>query len=376
MPNYRTRCPAPWVAALVLLLGARAGAAVHAPLSAVDTARLLAGRVGVAGGTEPWREEHLAPYRAVQSERWAQWEEAIGAKMGVWAAEHLERTPGETVFYPFSGPDLATVHRLYPNAARYVFVAYERAGRLPRLHELTQARFRRVLRHFRRGMRVFLSRGFFVTDQMEALFLDREAALEGVLGALLFFAEREGLEVTAIEPLRIAHSGEALERHPDDPTLRSTWDSVRLHLRRREDGHVLVLDYVRMDLRDCQLRQRRHTIRWLRRVAQNRVLFKAASHLAQRHEFGIIRDAVADGARSIVQDESGLAWVLLDQHFETRLFGSFRRFLKRFAAGPAMPLREAYQTRADVLPLRFRFGYYKRGPTCLIYAHRRRAAVR
>ena len=32
----------------------------------------------------------------------------------------MERTDGETIFYPFAGPDFMTVNRFYPNASRYV----------------------------------------------------------------------------------------------------------------------------------------------------------------------------------------------------------------------------------------------------------------
>ena len=347
-----------------------------ARLSPAQTARVLAGRTGALGGEENWREELHRPYRAEMDERWGQWETHIGQKMGAWARGHLEPAAGETIFYPFSGPDLPTIHRLYPQAARYVFVAYERAGRLPPLDQMRRGDYWRVLHHFRDGLRVFLSRGFFVTDQMEALFLDRDSPLEGMLGPLLFFAEREGLEVTAVEPIRVKRDASDVERHPGDEAERATWDSVRLLMRRRSDGHELVLDYVRQDLRDVKLRQRRfrHVRGWLGRVAHNRVVFKAASHLVQRPEFTITRDAVARGARSVVQDESGLAFSLLDQHFDLRLFGRFRRFLKRFARGPEHALREAYRTRTDVQPLPFRYGYLKRGGDCLLHAYRRKAA--
>jgi hypothetical protein len=284
----------------------------------------------------------------------------------------LDRDRSDTIFYPFSGPDFPTVHRLYPEARRYIFVSDQKAGRPPRLAGLDTKRLTRVLRYYETQMAYFTRRGFFITIDMNER-LHKAADVEGILGLLLMFAELEGFAVTVVKPIRVREDGQGLEVHPGDPNERETWQSARLGLIKRSTGQLHVLEYVRQDLRDDPHSTYPSNWTWLESVAQNRVLLKAASHLMQRLRFFTIRDILLERATTVVQDESGLPYTMLNDRFHVRLFGRFDAFHPRFPQESARALRHAFQTRKDVELLPFELGYQTDKAACMLYAHKRRA---
>ena len=81
---------------------------------------------------------------------WGRWEEKVGAPMATWAAENLPGSAGKTVFYPFSGPDFPTVHRMYPDADRYVLVAMQKGGPPPEPESLRLAPLEEMLEVYSR----------------------------------------------------------------------------------------------------------------------------------------------------------------------------------------------------------------------------------
>ena len=103
------------------------------------TARLIAGLVTTVPDGVKLSEATLHEYARNASSRWGEYERRIGEPMQKWAQAELEQRAGGTVFYPFSGPDFATVHRLYPQADRYVLVALQRAERPPLLSRASAA---------------------------------------------------------------------------------------------------------------------------------------------------------------------------------------------------------------------------------------------
>ncbi len=322
-----------------LALAATLCSASAAALPANETARVLGGL-----DSAPAFAQHA---RAV-ADRWEDYERRIGRPMREWADAELAAAPGATVFYPFSGPDFPTVARLYPDAARFVLVAAQRAEPPPVL----DGRSPETLAGLRRGLEKFARSGFFNTKD-----LDASAARLGATAFLMAFAARLGYEVAAVEPVRLSAGGADLEPHPGDRARRDTWDSVRLTLVR--DGRTVQLDYVRLNLADGNLAADRAARAWVERVAANPTVLKAASHLPQRPHFSILREAVLANAPSVWQDETGIDYARLAGAFDVRLYGGFSGPNRIFAAGSQKSLASAYR-QADPEPLPFRVGYEKR----------------
>lgn len=300
-------------------------------------------------------EAALREYARLAQTRWAQYERRIGAPMQQWAQSELKPAKGETVFYPFSGPDFATVQRLYPEAGRYVLVALQRAEAPPALDKAGAAELASFLGRFGEAWKQFAQIGFFRT-----LDLDEEAKKPGMKAGttapLLAFAARAGYRVVSVEPVRVSANGE-LEPHPGARNDPATWGSVRIAL--EAGARKVVLDYVRMNLADAALEGRPEHRAFVERMAAHRTVLKAASHLLQSARFSTLRNALLERAPSIVQDETGLEYQALVRHFDVKLYGRFSKPHSLFNQESQRALAEAYQNQADVKPLTFRVSYQR-----------------
>lgn len=347
-------------------------AAVPAPGAGLDAntvARTLAGLETTVPAGMKIEQAQLRDYARAASERWKIYERRIGAPMLKWAQTELTHAPGATVFYPFSGPDFATVQRLYPEAARYVLVAMQRAENVPALERASAAELSAFLGRFAEAWKQFAQIGFFRT-----LDLDEEAKQPGlragVTAPLLAFAVRSGYTVVSVEPVRVNASGAELEPHPGPRNESGTWNSVRIAL--TVDGRKVVLDYVRMNLSDAALAGHPEQRAWIERMAANRTVLKAASHLPQSPRFSVVRDALLERAPSIVQDETGMEYGALAKVFNVKLYGKFSKPHSLFNKEAQRALAEAYQTRPDVKPLTFRVSYQREPEANLQVATRAR----
>jgi len=357
----------PRLLAFLLLACAALGARAELPADAL--ARVLAGRETAAFGAA--LEPALQAHARLAEEAWRAYEERIGGPLRDWAAAELDVLKGETVFYPFSGPDLPTVALLYPGAGRFLMVANQYANRPPELDRMDAARLRLYFTLYGRRWTQFGRIGFFRTDDLDAE-AARAGLRVGVTDLLAGFASRLGYEVTAIEPVRLAADGAELEPHPGARADPATWRSVRLTL--AKGGRKVLLDYLRADLSDAALARDAASRGFIERAAMNRTVFKAASHLPQHVQFSTLRGAVLARAPAIWQDETGIDYALLADTFDVTLYGRYQRAHKLFASGMNRTLAEAYASRGDVRPLGFKVGYEKQSGSAVQLAVRRDAA--
>src|SRR5688572_22265187 len=297
------------------------------------------------------------------SSHWNAYENRIGRAMRRWACEELPPADGATVFYPFAGPDLPTAVQLFPDAERYVLVSLQKAGRPPGLEEgqIAAGALEGYLAEFQKNWRFYGTLGFFRTEDLEPF---------GMTGPLMALAARLGYRVEFVEPIGLDAAGGDMVTLADSPGSR--WDSVRLTL--RKGGRTSIVDYVHMDLSDGWLGQAtQQTDReraWIKSMAANPTLLKAASHLPQEPGFSILRTALLENAPLIVQDESGIDYGALSGAFTVRLYGRFTRVNSSFPAHLQSSLAAAYRSNGGAKPLPFAVGYEKSAGSALQVALR------
>ena len=333
------------------------------------TARILAGLSIDANEAGADKAGVLDGYTKKVVELWQGYDKKIAAPIRDWAKTELTRAPGETIFYPFAGPDFPTVQTLYPDAGRYVLVALQTGGRVPDMSGMGKDELNRYLRTFRTGWESFTTRGFYDTDDLKRD-TGKKAVLEGITPALMAFAVRLGYTIEKIEPVRVPAATGDLEVHPGDKDAVATWDSVRLHL--NVDGRKVTLDYVYLDLSDGYLKKNPGALQWIQAMSKHKTVTKAASHLMQKPFFSIVKDAILKNAPSLWQDETGIDYAELMKAFgEVRLYGKFTKANKLFIEGIQRSLAKAYKERGDIRPLPFKVGYKKESGSCVQVAIRK-----
>ncbi len=333
-----------------------AGASVAASLD--DAARVIAGFDTRAGQAARWAEDE-ATARAYSNEvsaYWREYERKIGNPMRQWACKELPRAEGGTVFYPFAGPDLPAAYQLFPDANRYVLLSMQRGEPPPLLESYSKGELDEYVEVLRKAWRFYNVLGFFRTDDLDGRGKSEGKPI-GVTGALMAFAVRLGFEVEAVDPIQLDLNTNQLILRARTPEVPSTWDSVRLTL--RKDGRKVIVDHVRVDLSDAALGRDPGPRKWIESVAVNPTLLKAASHHPQGREFSIFRDIVLAKAPLIVQDETGIDYALLDPAFDVRLYGKFTHPNSSFSQTLQKSLAAAYAKGAGVKPLPFSAGYEK-----------------
>jgi hypothetical protein len=360
------------VVVVAVLAAPVSDAAAQVP-PAVEAGQLLAGRGKPGEKASAERKELMSWYADRIGKHWARYEEKIGTPLKTWASEHVPEVDGGVVFYPFGGPDLATVYRMFPKADRYVLVALQRAGRPPAIREASDRKLKEVLQLFDTGLEQFAVRGFFLTKEMNRLF-DWGHTVEGMTGVIAAFAELEGFDILKIEPVRVHPETGFVEVHPGDGSHRKHWISVRFYLQQREGKRSVIVDYLRVNLYDEYLRKIVGQVKFIERMSLYPSFLKAASHLMQQDGFHDIRDALLKNSPLIVQDESGLGFPALDKAFDVKLYGKFTTANKLFRADVEWrSLRVAYAKRKVEGPVDFTIGYRKPAGSCLMVATRKPA---
>lgn len=257
---------------------------------------------GLKPAMERYREQVLIPIRQ-------------------WAQRELRQLTSETVLYPFSGPDAATLIALFGEARRMVLLSRQEASLaqlqpVPASTEIAEC----AIQHF------FYITGFYRTHDLQG----KHGPAPRLMSLLLMSIEAAGMLPAAIIPIRIDDTGQlhiALDQQvlaDDDGVFRSAWPAVHTAPATEagqsgpsrpagvrfemfdEHGKRRTLDYLSLDLSNAGLRAPSAESDWLSGVATGAVLIKSASHLPQAAHFSNLVRIITTRSSGIVQDETGL----------------------------------------------------------------------
>lgn len=329
-----------------------------------DVARYLAGLpVDADSPLAPFTQEPGWRAHAQQlNAAWARLDAGQLSKIRDWSAAHLT-SPSETLLYMFSGPDYLYARAFYPHARTYVLAGLEPPGAVPNLLGMSQTARQRGLDNLRQSMKTILHASFFITADME-----KELRGQGFLGALpviLVFLARSGMEVRAIDYVRMTDDG-AAEIVASPPSARPS--GVKISFYDREAALERTLFFFSVDLANAALHG--GFVKFLKSRAPSDAFFKSASYLVHGANFSKIRNVILESSRHIVQDDTG---VRLDDYnkdqWRLRPFGRY--------AGPIPIFKEMYQpsmarffAEQKAEPISFHLGYGS-GSSSIILAARK-----
>jgi hypothetical protein len=316
-------------------------------------------------------EKTRAPWVSAGKAAWDAYEKTIGVPLRKWAAEEIAPPKGGTVFYPFSGPDFVTVAQMFPEADRYVLVAIQPAGPVVDLAAMNEGASSAFKAKFEAEWHKFGQLGFFRTVDLNENTAHKVTPLTST-PVMMAFAAALGYRVESVRPIQMnAESGDFED--VQDPAA-SRWNSVRLGLRRGEK--LVTLDYICLDLSDGFLKTHAAELRWIRAMAKNPVLLKAASHLLPKSYFSACREAIVEGAPLLVQDETGLEYPDLKKMGSVKLYGRFAGVLSLFDPNSQRALAEAYAAAGQTSPLPFAYSYQKSSDRRSLQVVRRESSAR
>lgn len=348
-----------------------------------DAARFLAGIEGRNDGV--FRElEGVEAWKAHSAEiakLWANFERAYLEPARQFQKNELAPAIqySETVFYPFSGPDVPFLLTFFPVGKTYVMAGLEPVGPVPAPEQYPAEKLEKSLHGLRAAGGEMFGRSFFVTREMDQQF--RGQIARGVLPMILMLLAKMGCEVESARHVQIEPDGSVVEhQRPDRPR------GVEIEFR-RPDGNSAKLYYFSTDLAKGLERDPRFLL-FLNRFPPPDTFVKSGSFLLHWRMCERLRSFILERSRNVLQDDTGVPYhYYVKAGWSVRLYGEYavpdppfrRQFQKDLAA--------AFEEPGKAKPLGFSLGYgARRRPTTLILAsrpedaaagkHERKVAVR
>ncbi len=324
-----------------------------------DVGRFLAGLPGKQGSpylpsetTAAWTA-HAKRFNAL----WDTFEKTRLLQLQEFQKRELGGPPidGATAFYPFGGPDALTVLELFPNRSQYVLVSLEPPGTVPRFKKPRPELLDRQLRLFGDSMHSLLTKGFFVTREMDRQL--RGQVTDGLVPLLLVQLVRRGATVLRVGYVGLDENGRMIGR--PEREKRAAWGGnrgVAIEFQ-KGDGPKCILTYLSVNLDNRHLAANPQFLKYVASLGHPATTLKATSYMVHNADFSTIRDAVLNYSAAVVQDDSGVPFRMFDpNHWQVQLYGEYAQPYGSFKFRRQPELAAEYR-KAGVKPLALKIGY-------------------
>jgi hypothetical protein len=284
-----------------------------------------------------------------------------------------------TVFYPFSGPDIANALALFPDAESYLMFGLEPPGAIPDLQAMDGDTISAGLTELKASLSTILQVNYFFTRSMEKQL--GKGSFNSITGLLVFFLAMSDCEVTGARQIAIARGGTVVPVTAADDLgisgARPRVPGVEVTFR-RAGGKPQTVRYFMVNVADSHLaNSSADFMPYLEGQGRFVTLIKAASYLMHKEggsepvHFAQIRSLILAHSDLIVQDDSGVPLRLFARDRWTLQFhGSYAAPTPEFARYLQKDLKVEMQ-RNSTGKLPFSYGYaYKPGESNLMTAAR------
>jgi hypothetical protein len=291
-------------------------------------------------------------------------------KMKVWAdSELIDRKGSTTLFYPFGGPDFLNANIFYPNAEQYILIGLEPIGMLPEICNVPVKQVDKYLDDVMYSLKDIFKRSYFITGNMiDAL---KKNSVNGAVPVISMFIKRNGYHIVSLNYIGVDSSG-AVRNKSEMPNLKGMTNGVKIEFAGDTGRLIQSIYYFQTDISDEGLNKNAGFRKYLSILPESYTYLKAASYLMHGKDFSMIRNIIFDKSKSILQDDSGIAYRYFENtKWDVRLYGSYTRPGKEFSWINETDLAKAYSSPA-VKPVPFTLGYnWRTQHINLLYAVRK-----
>ena len=252
-----------------------------------------------------------------------------------------------TVFYPFSGPDIAFASALYSNADNYILVGLEKAASRESLifsENKIDSFLSKTPQIFFYSSRL----GFFRTKDMSKQFQNA-----GLADVIIFYLKRINCKIEDVKMgIWDVQKGEIVENDKEEnPNV----FIVDFYLPNNKKSHIY---YFSKDLSDANLKNDSKFLDWVSKKGTTIYTFnKAASYLMHLNSFTTIRNFIVGNSKFHVQDDTGIPYkYFVESNRIVSLYGDYNRLINLFHFNFQKDLKKAYDS-LGAKKLSFSLGY-------------------
>lgn len=292
------------------------------------------------------------------------------AKMDRWADREIQgRHDSTLLFYPFGGPDFLNANIFYPEASEYLLIGLEPSGMLPPLCSMQAKDVEEYTADIWNSLSDLFLRSYFITGHMiDAL---KKNEVNGTLPVIAMFIKRRGYRIVSVNEVAIDSSG-LLQDAGNIKNDKTFSRGVKISFARDTGTYLQSVVYLKADISDEGLKKNQPLTKYLNSLPECRTYLKAASYLMHGKDFSVIRNIIFDKSRTILQDDSGIAYRFFDRNlWDIKLFGKYMRPGKEFSWINEADLAAAYRD-TSIKPVPFTLGYnWRTRAINLLYAVRK-----
>lgn len=291
------------------------------------------------------------------------------SKMSAWRDKELIAVPNpdETLFYPFSGPDVVNMLTFFPNQQTYVMMGMEYVGTSETVNEWMKPLSKPKMEMIRKAVESVFIRSFFRTLDMSSDF--SRNGTRGVVPGVLLMLKILERDIRSVQWVTLTQDGSLKYLTPGETKTASGNFGVEIKVIHPTQGFEQKIYYFRTDLSDTPMTTNAGLQNFIsNKLGTSTTFVKSASFLMHMKEFGWMRNAILNVSRVVLQDDSGVPYKYYKQKdWSQKLYGQYvGPYGVSFAAFKQQELNKAY----DSMPLQlldFNFGYgYAKIPSHLM----------
>lgn len=281
--------------------------------------------------------------------------------MSTWSTTEISpaQSPGATIRYLFSGPDILHALHMFPTAGTYILCGLEPVGVAPDITRLNTDNTTRALGEMRHALAEIIQFNFFRTKDMKNDL--QSVVFPGTTPVMMVFLVKSGQYIREVEFLRLGKDGTLTSLGLDSKGA----DGVRIVFSPLASDQTKTLFYFSSDLSNGGFDTSGFGT-WLETQPDGSAYLKAASYLLHNDWFSKVRDHLLAHSVQIVEDDSGIPYRRFDQTLWTpTLYGVYNGPISLFAQDYQADLVAAYHAASHPLP--FGTGYkWRKGESTLM----------
>lgn len=289
---------------------------------------------------------------------WSSLEERHLSKLRAWRdakMQDITKEEGNTLFYPFSGPDFLNAYTFFPNCDTYLMFGLEEPGKLADLKKMPP----NYLASLRGALSEIMERNYFITSKMGGTLWGK-----GVLPIVNIFMARTGNKIVKIERFYLDKEGKAIHFPLEDekgtaakgaPIVGITVEF--LNEKRTKSQRIY---YVGTDVADEKMKSKMELATFIKSF-KNKVTFtKSASYIMHNTNFDIMRRIVVDDTKAVLQDDTGVRYEeFIKAGWDVKLYGVYGRPISDFGSYTYQnDLAKIYKEDKSIEKIDFTFGYH------------------
>jgi hypothetical protein len=294
--------------------------------------------------------------------------------MKKWASEEMAEISRDTatLFYPFSGPDFLHAHTFFPGSHRYVLVALEPVGSVPKVETMTPDAVDQLFASVDRSLDSVLNFSFFKTNNMK---VDLNKEVDGTLPILMVFLARTGNQITDIKSVELDNEGNVVQQATHSES-RPGLKGVEIRFRAPGDATERRLEYFSLNLQNDYLKKSPPAfLNYVGKLGPVNTYLKSASYLMYKGYFSTIRKTILDRSAFVLEDDSAIPYKYFPEpQWSVSLYGVYQTPIEMFKDHHQADLEAAYKKPGAARPLPFGIGYsWRPGQSNLLAARKKQS---